>query len=222
MERAALESRGWRRIRAREGHPLGPLAGARVGGFRLDLLEGPANPFGARYFGLFPRWGGQPLLLGLWHRGDYPAYNWVEVVAVSPSLMGTRRELALFRLLGDLIPPGGHLMAEYESPERAETAQSLALGVPPLATPLGELLFRAGCGAAFRDYSYAEGWREGARKLQGFKALNPEAARQGVRTVAQALRDFLVRRAGSAGERKAQGRARRMLKAMEKAGQPPF
>lgn len=212
MERQVLEAKGWRRIATGEGHPLGLLAGARLGRTRLDALEGPANPFGARYFALFSRRGHELLLLGLYHRGEYPAQNWVEMIAVSPRIAGSRRELSLFRHLGALVPPGGHLMVEYESPERGETARALGLGVPPSATPLGGLLFRAGCGVAFKDHYYAEGWREGARKLQGFKALNPEHARERAGGMAQALRDFLARKASSEIERKAQRRARRMLK----------
>jgi hypothetical protein len=37
----------------------------------------------------------------------------------------------LMALLGELIPPGGHLMLEYESPRWASTARALNLGAPP-------------------------------------------------------------------------------------------
>ena len=36
----------------------------------------------------------------------------------------------------------------------------------------------AGLGDYFRDWYYAEGGREGARKLQGFRALNEQHARE--------------------------------------------
>jgi hypothetical protein len=75
-------------------------------------------------------------------------------------------------LLGELIPSGGHLMLEYESPRWSATARALNLGAPPAATELGELLRAAGCDASIRNWDISEGGREGPRKLQGFKPLN--------------------------------------------------
>ena len=74
---------------------------------------------------------------------------------------------------------------------RTSTARALAAGVPPVATPLGALLFDLGCGVAFRDWYISEGGREGPRKLQGFRATNEEHARtRGLETIA-ALDAFL-------------------------------
>ena len=71
----------------------------------------------------------------------------------------------LFQYLADLIPPSGHMMVEYESPEQQATARSLASGIPPVATPLGYMLFSIGCGVGFRDWYITEGVSEGPRKL---------------------------------------------------------
>ncbi len=83
----------------------------------------------------------------------------------------------IFRRLGELIPPNGRLMVAYEafsvdSPALQETREALRRGVPPLATPVGELLFYADCWLGMRDWYIPEGGREGHRKLQGNKALN--------------------------------------------------
>jgi hypothetical protein len=83
------------------------------------------------------------------------------------------------------------MMVEYDSPEQQDTAHSLALGIPPVATPLGYMLFLAGCGAGFKDWHFAEGGIEGPRKLQGYKALDNQHAQIKAREIAQELTSFL-------------------------------
>lgn len=77
----------------------------------------------------------------------------------------------LFSLLGDLIPPGGHLMVSYEGNQKihADTEKSLSLGLPPAVTPLGYLLYQGGF-QYIKDWYLAEGGFEGPRKLWGEKA----------------------------------------------------
>ena len=82
-------------------------------------------------------------------------------------------------------------MVEYDSPEHRRTAQSLARGIPAIATPLGYNLFLAGCGASFKDWHFAEGGLEGPRKLQGNKALNSEYARLRIEQTTRQLATFL-------------------------------
>jgi len=168
---------------APEGHPL-----SRLKGLSLSILLGPRSRFGALYFRL--RRGPEELLTGLYSSGLYPGYNWIEVVRYNAQEGPWEGEL--FQALGELIPPGGHLMVEYESPRWRETARALALGVPPAATELGLLLLGAGCGIAFKDWYYSEGGAEGPRKLQGFKALDGERARQGAQRQSRELRAFLA------------------------------
>lgn len=218
---------GWRAIG--ENHPLAPLARGRIGGLGPQVREGPANPFGARYFQLWLGERGEKALalLGLYHRGEYPGYNWIEVISISPRLalpwgsrplMDTPLERALFRRLGEAVPPGGHLMVEYESPERVSTALALRWGVPPLATPIGRLLWEAGCGAGFKDWAFAEGGREGPRKLQGFKAPSPELARSKEAELAKEMRAFLAQPSSSQLQvKEARHRARRWLRRLSKA-----
>ena len=101
---------------------------------------------------------------------------------------GLSREL--LKLIADSIPPGGHMMIEYDSPVQQETADLLRLGVPPAATPLGYLLYSIGFGAGFKDWHFAEGGSEGPRKLQGFKPLNQKHAQEGVNGLAKELLNF--------------------------------
>ena len=44
---------------------------------------------------------------------------------------GAGLEAELIKLIGSLVPAGGHLMLEYESPGQSETHRELLLRVPP-------------------------------------------------------------------------------------------
>jgi len=168
-------------------HPLARLDGAEVGqGVTLEVELGPAHRVGARYFRAFLRSDelGRtvlPVVAGLANQGPYPGHNWVEVTDFEDHLpLEDGREVAVpeaidLRIIGqlaELVPPGGHFMAEYDSPSRSSTARALAARVPPAATPLGAMLFAVSCGVAFKDWYISEGGREGPRKLQGFRALD--------------------------------------------------
>jgi hypothetical protein len=203
---------------------------------RLLILLGPQNSVGARYFQLFLRLANGELshafLLGLHSSGRFPAYNWIDVArydGVAGFVGGEDIALAgapehrLFRLLGDLIPPGGHLMLEYESAHARSTERMLSLGLPPVATPLGYLMYLAGCGASFRDWYISEGGREGPRRLQGFKPLDEASATSKAAAMAAELRAFLAfparddRREWEAVARRL---ARRVLSRLEKNRTP--
>ncbi len=86
-------------------------------------------------------------------------------------------EAGLIDLIGELIPPGGHLMIEYESPGQSGTHAELLLRVPPAASYLGSLMYHAGFRGAFKDWYISEGGHEGPRKLQANKSPTPKAAR---------------------------------------------
>lgn len=197
-------ARGWCLLSPAEG--LGRLQGRSLGPFRLLVLAGPKNNVGASYFQLYlvdsaGRLSRRPFAQGLYNRGRYPAYNWIELVRYDarPAFDGDSVDLAatgldrqLFRWLGDLLPPGGHIMVEYESPSQRDSERILTLGYPAAASPLGALLLAAGC-LSLRDWYIPEGGREGPRKLQGFKPLTEEQAAQQARALADALGEFLSR-----------------------------
>lgn len=207
MNETSTESR-WLPAAAHPAHPLATLEGATVGeDVHLEVQLGPRNHVGSTYFRLFLVTGDfgrvvAPVVFGLQNSGPYPGYNWVEVIEwrdVLPLPDGRSVEVPagierlVFQRLGQLVPPGGHLMAEYDSPSRTLTARALAMKVPPIATPLGALLASAACGAAFKDWYISEGGREGPRKLQGFHALNREHSRLRATEMVASLEAFLER-----------------------------
>lgn len=220
MDRTASPAPGlsgrWIPIANEPDHPLATLEDQKVAGQRLRVILGPTSRFGARYFAVAVEANGalsRPVLRGLHRSGPLPSYNWVEVAETNEAAVfedGRRVEIGqsgvarLFALLVDLLPAGGHLMVEYDSPQRAETARDLAHNVPALATPLGELLFRAGCGARFKDWQIAEGGAEGPRKLQAYKPLTDEHAQRWRREAAQELRTYLDRADSAAARRRAE------------------
>jgi len=210
----------WRQLEP--DHPLGALANAALGGYRLEVLGGPGTRTGARTFGLRLRRSDglsttDPFLVGVFRRGHRPAETWVEVdwvdfrpvltgpegVRVPVDLEGERLLERLFARLTDLLPPGGSLMVEYANPRWQETARALSLGVPPAATELGLLLLRAGCFGGFKDWYFAEGGWEGPRKLQAFRP-DPARATEQVRRLVAELESFIPRSEGEAARRWAQ------------------
>lgn len=100
-------------------------------------------------------------------------------------------EAALIDRLGGLVPDGGHLMVEYESPGQSMTHAELLLRVPPAATHLGALMFHAGFRGAFKDWYISEGGHEGPRKLQANKSPNAAASRVAMRTHITELTAFI-------------------------------
>jgi hypothetical protein len=107
----------------------------------------------------------------------------------------SERELdeKLFRYLSDFLPPGAHVMVPYVDHE--ETRKGLEGGVPAPATPLGYLLWRSGC-TWFKDWYFAEGFREGDIKLQGNKPLNEANRRKDLLEIRKELTEFLEKKKG--------------------------
>jgi len=101
----------------------------------------------------------------------------------------------LFKLLGDIIPPGGHLMVSYEGEQKIheETMKSLSIGIPPAATPLGYLIYQAGF-QYIKDWYLAEGGSEGPRKLWGEKAPDEAWKQNFLEKTYRQLRSFLGRK----------------------------
>jgi hypothetical protein len=132
-----------------------------------------------------------------WIDGDYfDTANFPDDSSISLNMHGF--DLQLFKMLGDLVPQGGSLMVSYslfskESRIHRDTRQGLDRGYPPAVTPLGFLLFIAGCGMGFKDWYFAEGGREGPEKLQGYKPLNSQIAKEKAEQMLQELRVFLGR-----------------------------
>jgi hypothetical protein len=170
-------------------HPIGHLDGLALGPFRLLALLGPKNAVGSRWFQLWAMDGEGRLAdgvfaLGLHNSGPYPAYNWVELTQFKEAIeVGGRMVdlwesglvIELFAAVSELVPAGGHIMAEYDSPTHRATERILTLRYPPATTPIGYAMFEAGT-RSYRDWYISEGGREGPRKLQGYKPWNDEIA----------------------------------------------
>jgi hypothetical protein len=137
------------------------------------------------------------------------------------SLSDASLDIELFRLLGGLVPPGGSLMVSYalfsnESTIHKETKLGLDRGYPPAVTPIGFLLFEAGCGMGFKDWYFAEGGREGPEKLQGYKPLNSDVAKQKADSLLRELRAFANRTPNDHFAEKCRSKAERLIKELER------
>jgi len=183
--------------------------------FGLRVSVNPARFVEQAYFRIHPsdERGGNlsadPVFAGLFSAGrrSQRIHGWVDgdyhdlallSDGTSFSMSEASLDVELFRLLGGLVPVGGSLMVSYslfsnESKIHKETRLGLDRGYPPVATPLGFLLFAGGCGMGFKDWYFAEGGQEGPEKLQGYKPINSEVARQKADFMLQELRVFASR-----------------------------
>jgi hypothetical protein len=166
-----------------------------------------------------------PLMAGIISGGGRGVMPWLEGrIYPEVELADGRRfnarvvglEAGLINLIGTLIPAGGHLMIEYESPGQSDTHRELLLRVPPAATHLGALMFAAGFRGHFKDWYISEGGHEGLRKLQANKSPNAASAREALRANFEELEQFLARPLpaepnDAALINRAQDRARRIL-----------
>jgi hypothetical protein len=185
------------------------LRGADSGVYKLAMVElKPVRPR-AGWFHLIvairQRDGATsrtPLMVGLVSGGGrgvmpwfecrlYPTVEFADGGTLDARAIGL--EAALVDLLGTLVPPGGHLMIEYETPGQNETHTELLLRVPPVATHLGSLMFRAGFRGEFKDWYISEGGHEGPRKLQANKSPTAKAAREAMRVHLAELKAFVKR-----------------------------
>src|SRR5579859_4525073 len=157
MEKKAPLSAG-ERIGARIDNA--PIAGSDAHVYRLSLTDlRPVRPR-TGWFHLIVAVGREkaaasstPLAMGIVSGGGRLVMPWFEL-RVYPTVeladgstldaRGVGLEAGFINLIGELIPPGGHLMIEYESPGQSATHAELLLWVPPVASYLGFLMFQAG------------------------------------------------------------------------------
>ncbi len=110
------------------------------------------------------------------------------------SIANSETEWKLFKLLGDLIPPSGHMMVPYELDDNVlsrMTFAALQKNIPMVATPIGFLLFRIGFTIPFRDWYIAEGGHEGPSKLHFEKPLTDQRAREVREEITRELNVFI-------------------------------
>ena len=176
---------------------VGPARIIEQAYFALHLVQNNGTSFSDPVFsGVFSAGRPSHSIPG-WVDGDYfDTASFPDGSSISLSMHGF--DLRLFKMLGGLVPEGGSLMVSYtlfskESRIHRETKRGLDRGYPPVVTPLGFLLFVAGCGMGFKDWYFAEGGREGPEKLQGYKSLNSQIAKEKAEQMLQELRVFLGR-----------------------------
>ncbi len=187
QDRARIEDLLSRKWSLPGEHSVSALDGLTLGDFRTVAILGPKNAVGSRYYQLFladsaGRLADGPLALGLHNSGIYPGFNWIEMSQYEErprfgetelSLWDSGLDKPLFAALSGLVPAGGHLMVEYDSPGHRATERILTLRYPAAASPIGFRMFATGV-RSYRDWYISEGGREGPRKLQGFKPLNAD------------------------------------------------
>lgn len=216
------------------------LDGRRLGAFRLKLTA--LHPVKRRsgWFYLTLRLADRrgavsrgPLMSGIVSGGGRGVAPWFEcrlhpqVELASGKTLDARAEgleTAMVDALSEIVPPGGHMMIDYEYAGQEGTFAELMLRVPPSASHLGALMFRAGFRGQFKDWYFSEGGHEGPRKLQANKSPDAAAARRALAAHRKELAAFVKRPlpedSGQAEVvRGAQRRARALLKEMRNAGQ---
>ncbi len=177
-----------------DSHPLAVIDGTNVGqGVRLVVEVEPASRTAPTTTGSASRFRAyfdsdefgrtqMPFMQGFHHPGVGNAPGWLRVTKTSALIQVEQGEvevpegieLLVIQALASVVPPGGQLLMEYDSSHRRSTARALAQGVPPIATPLGGMMFSSGCGVAFTDRYGTGGGADDPRSLQGFRALDVE------------------------------------------------
>lgn len=224
----------------RKYHPLKRLQDKNVNDFRLHLGEvKQLRLSGWKGFKLYLRNSHNilslsPVIKGIYSSGGKDGVQpWMdldyrdEVLFQDPkneqkkySLGTSESGFKLFSLLGNLIPPGGHLMVSYEGEQKihADTVKSMSLGIPPAVTPLGFLLFK-GDFQYIKDWYLAEGGFEGPRKLWGEKAPDDTWRLNYLERTALQINTFLQKTFSPSDEdlvRSARKRAKKILEVIQK------
>ena len=211
------------------------LDGVRVGDHTIRLVEfEPATFAEQHHFKLSLESAGRPsdrpVFHGLasagrasqhvpgWIDGFFGGVAYFDRARVDLAVDGLDRDL--MRRVGDVIAPGGWLGLAYETLGEdtdllKETRRLLDRGAPAIVTPLGMLLHAAGCGYHIRNWYISEGWREGARKLQGYRPSHEESRREHARRTDEKLRQFLDGSSPSGELAAARDRAAQLLEELE-------
>lgn len=143
----------------------------------------------------------EAIAIGRFFKGIELAKPWMEIsyrekVKIKENTIELSKaglDIAFFQVLSELIPAGGYIMVKYL--DHPTTAKALSIGVPPIATPIGYLLWKSGF-RWFKDWYFPEGGMEGEPKLQANKPLNSEIERARINEIAIELKEFLDRNVG--------------------------
>ncbi len=183
--------------------------------FQVFLLDKSGNESQQPVFEGLYSLGIKPDIDG-WIDGHY--YEEARFGKTNLSLSEAGLDLELFRKLERTLKPSWSFMVAYETFDEAgrtlrETSQGLNCGIPPIATPLGYLLFATGR-FKVKDWYFPEGGNEGMPKLEGIGAVDRKHAARMRRESAAELKLFLKKGAchDRALEMPARKRAEEVLK----------
>jgi hypothetical protein len=186
----------------RKIHALQKLEGELARGFGIRVRMKQLKKVEQTFFSVFivdssGRESDNPVFEGIYSSGIEPYIDgWIDGHYYEEAAFGGRRiklsetglDLKLFEKVGRTLRPSWSFMVAYESFEKAgktitETSQGLNCGIPPVATPLGYLLFSTGR-LKIKDWYFPEGGNEGMPKLEGIGFMDRKhAARMKKETV---------------------------------------
>ncbi|MFB0518811.1 MAG: DUF1122 family protein [Acidobacteriota bacterium] len=195
-------------------HPLQSLEGKELGAYKLHLAQlKQLRLSGWRGFTLHlqskeGKLSASPIVRGIFSSGGKDGVkSWMDINYFEEAVFNDEQpsdkinlseqglDRRLFQYLAGLIEPGGHMMVSYEDENRIHinTLASLAIGIPPAVTPLGELLWWSGF-QLVKDWYLAEGGHEGPRKLWAEKAPDTHWADEWNHLLIGQLSEFLSRK----------------------------
>lgn len=119
-------------------------------------------------------WEGESVAIGLAFSGRGQIPRWLDFEFFPPSSWTSQDFQRFWEVCAEVVGEGGKVMVGYEN--FPETLQALQRGVPPILTPLGSALRKAGFWG-FKDWYYPEGWAEGGRKLQAERPRSQDLRR---------------------------------------------
>jgi hypothetical protein len=154
----------------------------------------------------------EPIVTGIYSKGNSSSriFSWLDIhylnlFAFDNGDAGVLSELedlaeGLFEMLGRCIPPGGMIFCSYitdmawgiESPLHEVTRRCITLNsleIPPAATPIGRLLYAAGC-TNIKAGAYDV---QGSSRLAGEKALDEEYEKRFRQRLIKQLEIYLAR-----------------------------
>jgi len=190
----------------------------KIGPYTTHLQFQPRRRVGHFDISLFLKDGDskisdRPLIEGIYSKGNrsQKTQGWFDIHYADRADFGDRNPVVLSRLdrcaedvlemIGRAIEPGGMIFVslitdmvwEIESELHRVTRDCLStrsLEIPPAATPLGQLLFIAGC----RNVKSQAFDVQGSSRIAGEKAPNPDIDRQFTQKLKTQLQEFLDRK----------------------------
>jgi len=193
----------------KELHPLQKLEGELGGGFDIRVRIKQLKKVEQSFFSVFladksSRESENSVFEGLYSFGIEPYIDgWIDGHYYEEAIFKDRKiklsetglDLELFKKLGKALKPSWSFMVAYESfrgggETLRETSRGLNCGVPPIATPLGYLLFKTGH-LKVKDWYFPEGGNEGMPKLEGVGAVDRRHAARIRKETAGELKLFM-------------------------------